>query len=49
MLIFELKFDSDFGKRVAVSLRWVEGRDSEIFDTVRAWFDDVEGIVREEF
>jgi hypothetical protein len=25
MLIFELKFDSDFGKRVAVGLRWVEG------------------------
>ena len=25
MLVFELKFESDFGKQVAVSLRWVEG------------------------
>jgi hypothetical protein len=46
MLIFELKFDSDFGKRVAMSLRWVEGRDHEIYDTVLGYFDEVEGIVR---
>jgi hypothetical protein len=48
MLIFELKFDSDFGKRVAVGLRWVEGRDRDIYDTVLAYFDDVEGIIRVE-
>jgi len=46
MLIFELKFDSDFGKRVHVSLRWVEGKDQDIFKTVLAYFDEVEGIVR---
>jgi hypothetical protein len=48
MLIFELKFESDFGKRVFVSLRWVEGNDQELFNTVLAYFDEVEGIVRED-
>jgi hypothetical protein len=48
MLIFELKFDSDFGKQVFVSLRWVEGRDRDIYKTVLAYFDVVEGIVRED-
>jgi hypothetical protein len=46
MLIFELKFDSDFGKRVFVSLRWVEGRDQEIFETVINYFDELMGNVR---
>lgn len=46
MLIFELKFDSDFGKRVFVSLRWVEGRDQEIFETVINYFDEIAGNVR---
>ena len=48
MLVFELKFDSDFGKQVFVSLRWVEGRDQDIYKTVLAYFDAVEGIVRED-
>jgi len=48
MLIFELKFESDFGSRVAVSLRWVEGTDNEIYNTVLAYFYEAEGIVREE-
>jgi len=48
MLIFELKFESDFGSRVAVSLRWVEGVDNEIYNTVLAYFDEAEGIVRED-
>jgi hypothetical protein len=47
MLVFELKFDSDFGKRVHVLLRWVEGSDRDIYDTVLAYFDEIEGIVRE--
>lgn len=48
MLVFELKFDSDFGKRIHVLLRWVEGRDREIYGRVVAYFDEVEGITREE-
>lgn len=48
MLIFELKFESDFGSRMAISLRWVEGVDNEIYNTVLAYFDEAEGIVREE-
>ncbi|WP_461451114.1 hypothetical protein [Mucilaginibacter sp.] len=46
MLIFELKFDSDFGKQVFVSLRWVDGRDQEIYKKVLDYFDAVEGIER---
>jgi hypothetical protein len=48
MLVFELKFDSDFGKRIHVLLRWVEGRDWEIYNRVVAYFDEIEGITREE-
>src|ERR1700743_840706 len=47
MLVFELTFGADFGKRIHVLLRWVEGRDVEIFNTVVAYFDAIEGIVRE--
>ena len=46
MLVFELKFDSDFGEKVLVSLRWVQGKDREIYKTVVAYFDEVEGIER---
>ena len=47
MLVFELKFESDFGKQVSVLLRWVEGRDNDIFNTVVAYFDEAEGIIRD--
>jgi hypothetical protein len=47
MLVFELKFESDFGKQVSVLLRWVEGRDNDIFNAVVAYFDEAEGIIRE--
>ncbi len=47
MLVFELKFDSHLGKRIHVLLRWVEGRDTDIFNTVVAYFDEAEGIVRD--
>jgi hypothetical protein len=46
-LVFELKFESDFGKQVSVLLRWVEGSDTDIFNTVVAYFDEAEGIIRE--
>ena len=46
MLIFELKFNSDFGKQVFISLRWVDGRDQEIYKKVLDYFDAAEGIER---
>ena len=46
MLVFELKFDSDLGERIFTSLRWVEGRDKDIYKTVLAYFDAAEGIER---
>jgi hypothetical protein len=46
MLIFELKFDSDFGKQVFVSLRWIDGKDQEIYKKVLNYFDAAEGIER---
>jgi hypothetical protein len=46
MLVLELKFDSDFGKQVFFSLRWVEGKDRDIYKIVLDYFDEVEGIER---
>lgn len=46
MLVFDLKFDSDFGKQVFISLRWVDGKDQEIYNTVLNYFDAAEGIER---
>lgn len=46
MLVFDLKFDSDFGKQVFISLRWVDGKDQEIYSTVLNYFDAAEGIER---
>jgi hypothetical protein len=46
MLIFELKLEADYGKQVFFPLRWVTGKDQEIFKIVLAYFDEAEGIER---
>ena len=35
----DLKWESDYGKQIAISLRWVKGKDAEIYDTVMAYFE----------
>ena len=33
-----LKWESDYGSQIAVPLRWVKGKDAEIYNTVIAYF-----------
>ena len=42
ILQVSLKFESDYGSQIAIPLRWVQGKDEEIFDTVMAYFDSNE-------
>jgi len=35
-----LKWESDYGSRIAIPLRWVKGKDEEIYDTVMAYFEN---------
>ena len=35
----DLKFESDYGSRVAIPLRWIKGKDEEIFETTLAYFE----------
>jgi hypothetical protein len=37
----ELKFESDYGSQIAVTLRWVKGKDSEIYETTLAYFEQM--------
>jgi len=39
MMRIDLKWESDYGKQIAISLRWVKGKDAEIYDTVMAYFE----------
>jgi len=40
MLQVDLKFESDYGSRVNIALRWVKGKDEEIYETVMAYFEN---------
>lgn len=46
MLVFDMKGDSDMRQQLLISLRWVDGKDQEIFKTVLNYFDAAEGIER---
>ncbi|HEY2581855.1 MAG TPA: hypothetical protein VGI43_08615, partial [Mucilaginibacter sp.] len=35
-----LKWESDYGSRIAIPLRWIKGKDDEIYETVLAHFND---------
>jgi hypothetical protein len=34
----DLKWDSDYGKQINIPLRWVKGKDAEIYETVMSYF-----------
>ena len=34
-----LKWETDYGSQIAIYLRWVKGRDKEIFETSRLYFE----------
>jgi hypothetical protein len=39
----DLKFESDYGSQVAIPLRWIKGKDDEIFETTLAYFEQAPG------
>ncbi|MFI5139681.1 MAG: hypothetical protein ACHQIM_17805 [Sphingobacteriales bacterium] len=39
----DLKFESDYGSSVAIPLRWVKGKDDEIYETTLAYFEQAPG------
>jgi hypothetical protein len=39
----DLKFESDYGSQIAIPLRWVKGKDDEIFETTLAYFEQAPG------
>jgi len=41
LIVVHLKWESDYGKDVSISLRWVEGKDFEIYNTALAYFDSL--------
>jgi len=37
----ELKFESDYGSQLAIPLRWIKGKDDEIYETTMAYFEQI--------
>jgi len=42
-LVIDLKHETDYGTQVAISLRWVAGKDKEICETVMAYWEEMSG------
>ena len=40
-MLIDLKQETDYGQQIAVSLRWVEGKDLEICETTQAYFEEM--------
>lgn len=40
-MIIDLKQETDYGTQIAISLRWVAGRDIEICNTTQAYFEEM--------
>ena len=39
IILIELKWESDYGSQIAIPLRWVKGKDAEIYETVMTYFE----------
>lgn len=40
-MIIDLKQETDYGTQIAISLRWIAGKDLEICETTQAFFEDM--------
>jgi hypothetical protein len=40
-MIIDLKQETDYGTQIAISLRWVTGRDIDICNTTQAYFEEM--------
>jgi hypothetical protein len=36
----DMKWESDYGSQIAIYLRWVKGKDKEIYETTMAYFEE---------
>jgi hypothetical protein len=43
-MIIDLKHETDYGTQIAISLRWVAGKDSEICETTMAYFEEMTAL-----
>lgn len=43
-MVIDLKHETDYGSQIAISLRWVAGKDKEICETTMAYFEEMNGI-----
>lgn len=41
-MLIDLKWESDYGKQIGILLRWVKGNDAEIYETVLAYFGQID-------
>lgn len=39
MMVLRLKWESDYGKDITISLRWVEGKDNDIYSTALTYLN----------
>ena len=40
-MVIDLKQETDYGKQIAISLRWIEGKDLDICETTMAYFEEM--------
>ena len=40
-MLIDLKEETDYGNQIAISLRWVAGKDLEICETTQAYFEEM--------
>jgi hypothetical protein len=40
-MIIDLKQETDYGTQIAISLRWIAGKDLEICETTQAYFEEM--------
>jgi hypothetical protein len=43
-MVVDLKHETDYGSQIAISLRWVAGKDKEICETTMAYFEEMTGL-----
>lgn len=40
-MVIDLKQETDYGNQIAISLRWIQGKDMEICETAMAYFEEM--------
>jgi len=43
-MIIDLKHETEYGSQIAISLRWIKGKDLEICETTMAYFEEVTSL-----